>query len=141
VSAAPELLEVMPLVSRALKRGDDVRAERLLGQVLADNALGRRAVSELTGRRADVAVPTYRGPLTRSQWIVLWAAACGLTAAETARLYHRGVETVKTHKLDAYRALGIPRNETTIAGAVASCYRRGIFDRNDPLEPVPLSEW
>lgn len=131
----------MPLVSRALKRNQLVRAERLLGDAVGDPRLGRLAVRALNHQPIEVSVPEDSGPLTRAQWVVIWAGACGLTSAETAKRYHRGVETVKTHRRNAYRALGLHENEVTIAGAVAVCYRRGLFDRNDPLEPVAPSEW
>jgi DNA-binding NarL/FixJ family response regulator len=139
VPATPELVEVMPLVSRALKRKDRPRAERLLEAALADKTLSRRAVAALLGTSSGASVPADLGPLTRAQWVVLWAGACGLTARETAERYHRGEETVKSHRKEAGRRLGVTGN--IVAAAVAECYRRGIFDRNDPLEPVDLTEW
>jgi DNA-binding NarL/FixJ family response regulator len=129
VSAAPEILEVMPEVSRALKNQDTRRALRLLEPVVGAR-VARRAVTELVG--GDVSIPVWTDPLTRAQWACLWNVACGLRGREAARRFNRAADTINRNRDDAMARLGAH----TQAGAVAEAYRRGIFDVDRPLEPV-----
>lgn len=122
-----QLADVMPKVSRAIKRGDHDRARQLLTRIVGREVAVEAVRIMVRDPRPAAAVDV----LTPAQWGV-WNAACGLTAGDAADRYHRTVGTVLSHRKAALKRLGVG----TVAGAVAECYRRGIFDRKAPLEPV-----
>lgn len=119
--------EVMPRVSRALANGDRQRAFRLLTR-----AVGPDVAAKAMDAFARKPLAPANTVLTPAEYAAVWNAACGLDVSEAAIRFHRGRETVRAHRRSAYRRLGVH----TMAGAVAECYRRGIFDASAPLIPV-----
>lgn len=132
------LAVAMPEISRAVKRRD-WRVARLLLRQHVDEKTVDRALNELGhGRRKERDKERY-GPLSRPEYLTLWAAACGLSIKETAEHYVIGSETIHSHRMRAARKLGIPPGPNSITAAVAVAYRRGIFKVEDEL--VPFERW
>ena len=77
---------------------------------LARVADGQTVVDPGTGRQARAVERTWPGRdrnLTERESEVLALVASGLSNAETGRLLHLGVNTVKTHLRNAYRKAGV----------------------------------
>jgi DNA-binding NarL/FixJ family response regulator len=124
----------MPEISRAVKRHDWRVARQLLGEHVDEETVDRAIVELGHGHRKE-----RYGPLTRPEYLTLWAAACGLSIKETAEQYVIGLETVHSHRMRAARKLGVPRGPNSTTAAVAVAYRRGIFKVEDEL--VPFERW
>lgn len=124
----------MPEISRALKRGDRAAARHRLSEVLTGSEV------------VDLALAQLEVSLTRAQYVCVWGIACGLSIAEIGEHYHRHPETVKSHLSHAAAALGWNTRAHGGGGSrgawsVAECYRRGIFDSERELMPLPRSAW
>lgn len=72
--------------------------------------------------RYVASAPTREGkPLTRGQVSVLRALSTGRTPEEAAPMLSMQAETVKSHRKNAYAALGVH----SLADAIAEAYRQG----------------
>jgi DNA-binding CsgD family transcriptional regulator len=106
---------------------DDVRLRLEQRRIDVEDSY-RRMQSEGRSGRSDafdrILRTMARTGLTPRQLDVLWAAAEGKTAAETATELGIGLQTVRTHRAHAMRALGV----RTMAAAVHLAHLHGLWE-------------